>query len=429
MSIDELQEADENEIYELVRRYYHHWHEPKWDSFIPGQTPVPVSGRLYDENEMVYLTKAMLDFWLTEGPMTQSFEVALKNETGRRFALLCNSGSSANLLAISSMAVPGRKVITPAVGFPTTLTPILQTGMVPVFVDVELGTYVPKKEWIDEAMEMFGADMIVLPHTLGNVAPMYEHSLFDTVYDCCDSFGSTYKGIEVTSIGDATTLSFYPAHMITTGEGGAVLTNNPTIKREVEQYRDWGRSCWCLTGKDDTCHKRFDWSFPDLPYGYDHKYVYTRMGYNLKMTDLQAAVGLAQIRKLGRFIERRKSTFAIYDRFFTRNYAQHFILPEPTEDADPAWFGYPITIRPESRIDREDLLRFLANRKIGTRLLFGGNLLRQPAFKNIPHKVYGTLKNSNIVTERTFWIGVCPSISDIMRTYVMECFEEYMKGK
>jgi CDP-4-dehydro-6-deoxyglucose reductase, E1 len=428
MSIDDVQDEDEFAIYDLVEKYYQDWHKPRQEAFTPGVNPVPVSGRVYDQQEMINLTKAMLDFFLTEGDFGKEFVTKLKRVTGKRFALLCNSGSSANLLAMSAVAKVGSKVVTPLVGFPTTLNPILQTGMIPVFVDVQLGTYVPSIDDVQTAIEDNCADGYFLPHTLGNVAPLvgnYSPHFF-RVFDCCDALGSAYDGMPVTAFGDINTLSFYPAHHITTGEGGAVLTSNPTLKRKIESLRDWGRDCWCGTGQDNTCNKRYEWEFEGLPNGYDHKYIYSSVGYNLKMTDLQAAVGSAQVDKLFDFSERRQQTFNYYDLCFQR-YLDHFILPEATEGAEPSWFGFPITIRPNSPIDRGHLLRFLAEKKIGTRLFFGSNLSSQPAYKEYEFAGIHT-PNADLITTNSLWIGVYPGITNHMREYVVDCFDEYMKG-
>jgi CDP-4-dehydro-6-deoxyglucose reductase, E1 len=422
-----LQTDAEQGIFNLVEDYYKNFKQPK--PFVPGVSPVPVSGKVFDEKEMISLTKAMLDFWLTEGSMAEEFANRLKKVCGRRYAVLCNSGSSANLLAITAVAKPGAKVVTPAVGFPTTLNPILQNNMIPVFVDVELGTYVPSEDMVHDAwMNIDETPLMVLPHTLGNVAPIFVMDETTTIYDCCDALGSSYDGWPVTRFGDITTHSFYPAHHITTGEGGAVLTDDPKLKLKIESLCGWGRSCYCKTGCDNTCNQRFTHQFEDLPFGYDHKYVYSQIGYNLKMTDLQAAVGIPQLEKLPSFILARKRNFDCLKQHISK-YEEHFHMPTPSSElADPCWFGFPLTIRKDSPIKRLDLLRFLDEKKIGTRLLFGGNLLRQPAYKNIQYEVYGTLDNSNLITENAFWIGVYPGITQPMLEYVIECFDKFMEG-
>lgn len=424
MSIDE-QHKDEAWIYLTIQDYYERWKKPK--PFIAGESPVPVSGKVFDHREMVQLTRAVLDGWWTDGIRAEQFAKGLRKVTDRRYVTLCNSGSSANLLAISAVARKGAKVLTPAVGFPTTLNPIIQNGMIPVFVDVELGTYVPDLGVLADAYMNHDVNHMVLPHTLGNVAPIITKSEMFTIYDCCDAFGSTYNGKPVTSMGDATTLSFYPAHQITTGEGGAVLTDNPQLKMKIESLRDWGRSCYCKTGCDNTCNQRYSQQHGELPYGYDHKYVYDHIGYNLKMTDLQAAIGVAQLEKFPGFILARKRNFDFLDTCMLL-WDEHFIRPQATSYADPAWFGYPLTIRPESPIKRLDLLRYLDEKKIGTRLLFGGNLLRQPAYQGIECEVHGELKNADLITDNTFWIGVYPGLTQEMLEYVINCFDTYLKG-
>lgn len=425
--MDNVEEEIKEKIYELVLNYFniHHTQQDHLRHvFIPGVSHVPTSGKIFNQFEMFSLVDALLDFWLTDGEMAKKFSEMLEESTKRRFALLCNSGSSANLLAISAIAKKSARVLTTALGFPTTLNPILQNGMKPMFIDVDLETYVPDI-WkyfngLDEK-----PDAVVLAHTLGNIAPVADYHI-PHIYDCCDALGGKYDDVPITSYGDITTLSFYPAHQITTGEGGAVLTDNPTYKRKIESLRDWGRDCWCDTGKDNTCNKRFDWQFPDLPYGYDHKYVYSEMGYNLKMTDLQAAIGIPQMDKLPSFIRARKDNFEYYKDCF-RVWEEHFYLPRRSSNlANVAWFGFPLTIRETSPIKRLDLLRFLNEKRIETRLIFGGNLLRQPAYKNIECEIIGTLTNTNRITENGFWIGVYPGITSAMREYVVECFNEFM---
>lgn len=422
--MSEIEKLEET-ILNLVGQYYHARHAPK--AFVPGETPVPVSGKVFNQNEMILLAQAVLDFWLTDGEYANQFAKALQRATGTRHAVLCNSGSSANLLAVTALAQPGRKVVTTALGFPTTLNPILQNGMIPVFVDVEEGTYVPRRSSVEAAVKEHGADLIVLAHTLGNVAPIFDHKVgADLIYDCCDAMASCYNDEPVTSFGDLTTLSFYPAHMITTGEGGAVLTRSPGLKREVESLRDWGRDCWCATGCDNTCGKRYSQQHGELPRGYDHKYVYSRIGYNLKMTDLQAAVGLAQMDKLGMFTRQREHNFAFYDICMLK-WEKYFILPRTScLEATPCWFGFPLTLREDAPFSRLELLLFLEQKKIGTRLLFGGNLLRQPAYRDMRCVVAEPLTNSDAVTERSFWIGTYPGIDRDMREYVIDCLDEFL---
>lgn len=425
-SEDEM--MDEINILDSIAEYYHLWKKPK--PFVAGETYIPSSGKVYDEQEMMNLTKAVLDFWLTDGRFAEQFRKKLQKVTNRRYAILCNSGSSANLLAITAVAQKGAKVLTTAVGFPTTLNPILQNGMIPVFVDVNLGTYVPDSDTISEAIEHWNAKVVVLPHTLGNPAlPVYlSDTRIITIFDCCDALGSRYYDKPLTTFGNLATLSFYPAHHITTGEGGTVLTDNPQLKRKLDSLCGWGKDCWCDTGKDNTCGKRFEQQFGDLPFGYDHKYVFSNIGYNLKMTDLQAAIGIPQLDKLPSFVRTRKENFNRYYLWFAERHQDHFILPEKSSQfADPAWFGFPLTIKKESPIKRVDLLSFLESKKIGTRLVFGSNLLRQPAYKDINYREHGYLTNSDLITENAFWIGVYPGITETMQEYVMGCFEEFMK--
>lgn len=415
------------EINYLVTQYYQERHANK--EFIPGVTPVPVSGKVFDEKEMLSLTQAMLDFWLTDGKMADEFSHKLAKETGRRYAVLCNSGSSANLLAITALAQKGKHVVTPAVGFPTTLNPIIQNGMIPVFVDVDLETYVPNQQDIEEAVDYYDSPLSVIPHTLGNPAVQYKDDNC-TIYDSCDALGGTFDGQKLTKFGIMSTLSFYPAHQICLGEGGAVLTDDPKLKMKLESLCGWGRSCYCKTGHDNTCNQRFTQQFGDLPYGYDHKYVYSEIGYNLKMTDLQAAIGIPQLDKLPQFVKARQDNFAYLKRiFFSMSWDRWFYLPRPSSTyASPSWFGFPLTIHEDAPFTRLQLLNFLNEKKIGTRLLFGGNLTRQPAYKNTRYEIYGSLKNSDLITTNSFWIGVYPGLTRQMLDYVLECFEEFLGG-
>ena len=407
--------------------------------FVPGQTPVPVSGRTFDADDLVHLTDAALDFWLTTGRFAERFESELARRVGVRHALLCNSGSSANLLAVSALTspslgadriVPGDEVVTVAAGFPTTLNPILQNGLVPVFIDIELGTYDAVVERIEAAIGP-RTRAIVLAHTLGNpfdaaaIAALAERRNLWLVEDNCDALGSRLADQWTGTFGDLATLSFYPAHHITMGEGGAVLTNRPRLKTIVESFRDWGRDCWCAPGNADTCGKRFDWELGELPKGYDHKYIYSHVGYNLKATDMQAAVGVAQLKKLPGFIEARKRNWQrLYDGL--RSHDKYFILPHATPGSDPSWFGFAMSIREDAPFTRADLVRFLESRRIGTRLLFAGNLLRQPAYQGMPRRVVGDLTNSDFVMSNTFWLGVYPALTDVMLDYVIESIADFI---
>ena len=408
--------------------------------FVPGVTPVPVSGRTFDADDLVHLADAALDFWLTTGRFAEQFEATLARTVGVRHAMLCNSGSSANLLAVSALTSPslgtdrlqpGDEVVTVAAGFPTTVNPLLQNGLVPVFVDIELGTYDAPLDRIAEAIGP-KTRAIVLAHTLGNpydvpaVKALAERHDLWLVEDNCDALGSRFGDQWTGTFGDLATLSFYPAHHITMGEGGAVLTNRPRLKTIVESFRDWGRDCWCAPGRADTCGKRFDWQLGSLPAGYDHKYIYSHIGYNLKATDLQAAVGVSQLKKLRGFIEARKRNWQrLHDGL--RAHQDVLLLPHATPGSDPSWFGFAVSVRPEAPFSRADLVRFLESRRIGTRLLFAGNLLRQPAYQGIAHRVVGELAHTDFVMERTFWIGVYPALTDRMIDYVLECFEEFVR--
>jgi CDP-4-dehydro-6-deoxyglucose reductase, E1 len=424
-------------ILDQVAAYYEAAFRP--DPFVPGVTPVPVSGRTFDADDLVHLADSALDFWLTAGRYAEQFEAQLARAVGVRHALLCNSGSSANLLAVSALTspalgadrlVPGDEVITVAAGFPTTVNPLLQNGLVPVFVDIELGTYDAALDRIAEAVNPC-TRAIMLAHTLGNpfdaagLAALAKRLDLWLIEDNCDALGSRVGTEWTGTFGDLATLSFYPAHHITMGEGGAVLTSRPRLKTIVESFRDWGRDCWCAPGKADTCGKRFDWQLGELPCGYDHKYIYSHVGYNLKATDMQAAVGVAQLKKLPGFIEARKRNWRRL-RDGLRPYEDVLILPEPTPGTDPSWFGFAISVRPGAPFTRPELVRFLESRRIGTRLLFAGNLLRQPAYQGIRHRVVGDLANTDFAMSNTFWIGVFPALTDVMLDYVIESMGEFI---
>lgn len=401
--------------------------------FIPGSSPVPVSGKVFDAVELQYLVDSSLDFWLTTGRFAHQFQKEFSRWWGVRHTILVNSGSSANLLALSALTSPqlgakalkpGDEVITVAAGFPTTVNPIIQNQLVPVFVDVHIPTYNVDINQLDAAYSN-KTRAIILAHTLGNPFNLSavtefarQHNLW-LIEDCCDATGARYQDQMVGTFGQISTVSFYPAHHITMGEGGAVLTGQPKLKTLIESFRDWGRDCWCETGQDNTCGKRFDWQLGDLSHGYDHKYTYSHLGYNLKATDMQAAVGLAQIQKLDGFIEARRANFT-YLHEGLKDLQEFFILPEPTPLSEPSWFGFPIAVRPGAPFTRNQGVRFLENRKIATRLLFGGNLVRQPAYKNAPHRQVGTLENSDFVMNNVFWVGVYPGLSIEMLDYMIE---------
>jgi CDP-6-deoxy-D-xylo-4-hexulose-3-dehydrase len=401
--------------------------------FVPGESPVPVAGKVFDGAEMRELVDSALDFWLTTGRFAEQFEREFARFLGVRECVLVNSGSSANLLAVSALTsprlgdrrlVPGDEVITVAAGFPTTVNPILQNNLVPVFIDVTVPTYNADVTQIEAALSPRTRAMI-FAHTLGNpfdLAAVTEfarrHGLW-LIEDCCDAVGSTYQGRKVGTFGDLATTSFYPAHHITMGEGGSVLTNTPLLRTLVESFRDWGRDCWCAPGKDNTCGKRFDWQLGELPRGYDHKYTYSHIGYNLKLTDMQAAVGLAQLRKLPGFIEARRRNFDLL-RTGLAELEEFFILPEATAGSEPSWFGFPVAVRPDAPFSRNQATRHLEDRKIATRLLFGGNLVRQPAYRDREFRVVGPLRNADFVMNQVFWIGLYPGITPAVTEYMIE---------
>ena len=406
--------------------------------FRPGESVVPVSGKVLDPNDLVALVDSSLDGWLTAGRFTAEFERKLAKYVGVRSALFVNSGSSANLVALSGLTSPklgkkalkpGDEVLTVAMGFPTTVNPIIQNGMRPVVVDVDLATYDAKPDRLREAVGP-KTRAIMMAHTLGNPFDLdtvrelcEEHNLW-LIEDSCDALGSTYDGQKTGSFGDTATASFYPAHHITTGEGGAVFVKSPLVKKQVESFRDWGRDCYCETGHDDTCNKRFGWTLGDLPAGYDHKYIYSHIGYNLKATDMQAALGLSQLTKLDEFSDRRKQNFKYLSKKLKG--VQGLIMPKATPKSDPSWFGFPITLDPKHPFDREDLLRFLDSRKIGTRLMFAGNIMKQPAYRNVDFRVVGDLTNTDIVMRRTFWVGVYPGLTEPMLDYIADSITEFV---
>jgi CDP-6-deoxy-D-xylo-4-hexulose-3-dehydrase len=417
-----------HKIAELVDQYAIESLSPS--PFLPGQTAVPPSGKLIGSKELQLMVDAALDGWLTAGRFNESFESRLAKYMGVKHLLTVNSGSSANLVAFSTLTSPrlgiraikpGDEVITVAAGFPTTVNPISQSGAVPVFVDIELGTYNIDASKIEAAIGT-KTKAIMLAHTLGNpfnldivLGLCKKHDLW-LVEDCCDALGSTYRGQMVGTFGDIATLSFYPAHHITMGEGGAVLTNSSELKQIAESFRDWGRDCYCPPGKDNTCGKRYCWKLGDLPHGYDHKYTYSHMGYNLKITDMQAACGLAQLDRLEGFVEQRKENFDFLLKKF-RNLEEFLILPAPTPDSEPSWFGFPVTLRSTAPVGRLELLTYLEQEKVGTRLLFAGNLVRQPYMAGKNYRVSNELTNTDRVMNDTFWIGLQPALTPDMLRY------------
>jgi len=410
--------------------------------FFPSVTQVPVSGRVFDQREVQALVGSALDFWLTAGPHAARFEREFAKLYGLRSAALVNSGSSANLVAMSALTspslgerrlVPGDEVITVASGFPTTLNPTLQNQLVPVFVDIELPTYNVNVAELEAAVGP-RTRAIMIAHTLGNPFDLEsvcriarEHDLY-LIEDCCDAVGSLYDGKLAGTFGDLATTSFYPAHHITMGEGGAVLTSSPKLKKIIESFRDWGRDCWCEPGKDDTCGKRYAWQLGNLPCGYDHKYTYSHIGYNLKATDMQAAIGVAQLEKLPEFTRKRRQNFATLHAGLAE-LEEFLILPEPTPRSEPSWFGFPLSVRAGAPFERDELVRHLEAKRIQTRLLFGGNLLDQPAYLGIPHRRIGALPVADFVTRRSFWLGVYPGLSARMLEYMIDTVRRFVRER
>lgn len=408
--------------------------------FVAGTTSVPVSGRVFDETDVASLIESALDFWLTTGRFNDEFEAMLKKFIGTRFALTVNSGSSANLVAFTALTShllkdrrlqAGDEVITVAAGFPTTVNPIIQNGLVPVFVDVDIPTYQINVDALESAITE-KTKAVVVAHTLGNAFNLArvtelckKHNLL-LMEDCCDALGTTYNNQNVGTFGQVATLSFYPAHHITMGEGGAVFTNDSIIKRAAESVRDWGRDCYCAPGVDNTCGKRFEQQLGLLPCGYDHKYTYSHLGYNLKITDMQAAVGVAQLNHLPSFIDLRKKNFASLWNGL-KELQEFFILPEATENCDPSWFGFPVTVKKNKNFTRLDILRYLSDKKIGTRLIFAGNLVKQPYMIKQNYRVSGDLTNTEIIMNDSFWLGVYPGITDEMMDYIIKCINEFCK--
>lgn len=425
-----------NQILELVAQYAAGLDQPK--AFVPGQSVIPAAGKVIGAGELQQMVEASLDGWLTTGRFNDAFEQRLREFLGVKHVLTVNSGSSANLLAFTALTSPqlgeralkpGDEVIGVAAGFPTTVNPIIQNGMVPVFVDVDIPTYNVDVAQLEAAISD-KTRAIMLAHTLGNPYNLAEvtriarkHHLW-LIEDCCDALGSTYEGKLAGTFGDIGTLSFYPAHHITMGEGGAVFTNNDQLKRIVESFRDWGRDCYCAPGKDNTCGKRFGWQLGTLPFGYDHKYTYSHLGYNLKITDMQAACGLAQMDRLPGFVEARKRNFALLKEGL-KSCEDFLVLPEATPGSDPSWFGFPITIREDTGVSRVDLLKYLDQHKIGVRLLFAGNLTRQPYMTGRQYRVSGALRNTDVIMNDTFWVGTYPGLSEEMLAYVSEKIAAY----
>lgn len=429
-----------NEIIALTREY----HKIKFPQreFVPGKSPVRYAGRVFDDNEMASLVDSSLDFWLTAGRYHEEFETEFSYFLDMEYVNLVNSGSSANLVAFAALTspllgekklVPGDEVIAVAAGFPTTVNPILQHGMVPVFVDVDLGTYNVNIEQLKEAITP-NVKAIFLAHTLGNpynldeiMKVVEEHELY-LIEDCCDALGSTYNGRKLGTFGHVASFSFYPAHHITLGEGGAIATNDDIIARAVKSLRDWGRDCYCSGGENNTCGTRFSGQHGKLPSGYDHKYVYSHVGYNLKVTEMQAAIGVEQLKKLPGFCDRRRENFKLWSEGF-KKWEDKFILPVATQNSDPAWFAFPVTVKKDAGFSRTELTNYLDTKLIETRNLFAGNILRQPAYLDIPHRVVGDLINTDTIMNDTFFLGAYPGLSIKMIEYVLNVIEEFVSEK
>jgi len=418
------------EILQKVREYFSVAYEDA--QFQPGVDSVPVSGRVFDEREMVALVDSSLDFWLTTGRFAEEFERRFAKWFGIRECILVNSGSSANLVALATITAeelgdrrlkPGDEVITAAAGFPTTVNPIVQLGATPVFIDSELTTYNADLSLLEAALSE-KTKAVILAHTLGNPYDAQrvhdfcrKHKLW-MIEDCCDAVGARWSGAQVGTFGDISTVSFYPAHHMTMGEGGAVMMRSPKLRKIAESFRDWGRDCWCQPGKDNTCGKRFDWQLGDLPHGYDHKYTYSRLGYNLKLTDMQAAVGVAQLEKVDAFIAARKRNAASLRRALAD--VPWLALPGEFQPEASSWFGFPVRVLRSAPLSRDALVQHLNERKIGTRLVFAGNLTKQPAYANVRYRIAGALENADTIMNDVFWIGIYPGIDERQLDYVAE---------
>jgi CDP-6-deoxy-D-xylo-4-hexulose-3-dehydrase len=431
------EEEIRKEIFDKVVEYSKLRNKP--ETFIPGKTKINYAGRVYDEKELISLVDSALDFWLTAGRFAKQFEKEFADFLGVKHCLLTNSGSSANLLAVSALTSPtlnekqlkpGDEVITVAAGFPTTVNPIVQNNLIPVFIDVNLGTYNIQYDKIEAAISD-RTKAIFIAHTMGNpfnleavMEIVKKHDLW-LIEDNCDALGSRYNGKYTGTFGHIATFSFYPPHHITMGEGGALVTNDTKLKRLIESFRDWGRDCWCEPGCDNSCGKRFGWQLGDLPFGYDHKYIYSHIGFNLKLTDMQAAIGVEQLKKLPSFIDARKRNFKLLYHGLIK-YEKYFILQEAENEADPSWFGFLLTVRENAGFTKNDIVKYLEENKITTRMLFAGNIIRHPCFKNINYRIFGELKNTDRIMNYTFWIGLYPGLTNEMISYILTVFDEFI---
>ena len=429
-----------DKIKDLVHDYYQDFHLSK-KKIIPGKDYIPVTIKTFDEKEIINLVDSSLEFWLTSGRYNEQFQEKLSKFTNIKFCSTVNSGSSANLIALSCLTSEkigkrklekGDEVITVASGFPTTINPILQNNLVPVFLDVKLGHYNLDCSQLEKSLSK-KTKAVMIAHTLGNPFDIQkvhhfckENNLF-LIEDCADALGAKYDGKKVGTFGNIATTSFYPAHHITTGEGGAVMTNSNLLKFIIESFRDWGRDCYCDPGVENTCCKRFDWQLGDLPHGYDHKYIYSHAGYNLKMTDMQAAIGVSQLDKIDNFIDKRKINFNRLKSAFS-DLNDYLILPEYEEKAEPSWFGFPLTVRDDSPEIRKNLMKHYEQNKIGTRLLFGGNIIKQPYMKNRSYRIVGDLKNSDKIMNSTYWIGLHPQINEEHIEYMFDITKKFFKN-
>lgn len=427
-------------ILNQCREFYQNSQQNK--KFVPGESYIPPSGKVVEADDLANMIDATLDMWLTTGRYGAKFEHDLAQKMGARGSRLTVSGSAANLLAFTALTSPllkerqikpGDEVITVAAGFPTTVTPIVQNGCIPVFVDVDLKTHNIDVRWLEEAVGP-KTKAVMVAHTLGNPFNLEivknfcdKHNLF-LIEDCCDALGAQYDDKPVGSFGDLGTLSFYPAHQITMGEGGAVFGSSGLMLRIVESFRDWGRDCWCPPGTDNTCKKRYGWQLGQLPEGYDHKYVYAHLGYNLKVTDMQAAIGCTQLQKVDGFIAKRRENYEAFKTAFNeRGWTEFFDVAEATPKSNPSWFGLPLTVKSDAPFSRNEVVQYLEKNKVGTRLVFAGNLIRQPAFHGVNYRTIGDLRNSDEVMNRSFWTGVWPGIGEAQRTYILETFEKMLK--